>query len=112
MRTAEKNGRARCRIAAEIIRDPIMPKPSRTSVGRCTLCAAALVLVMLAPPAWAYLDPGTGSMIISAIVGLFATVGLALKTYWYKIKAFFRKDGNEQPAGEDQEIESGRSADH
>ncbi len=89
-----------------------MQHPQRTSVGWWTLCAAALVLVMLAPPAWAYLDPGTGSMIISAIVGLFATVGLALKTYWYKIKAFFRKDGDEPPTGDDQEIESGRSADH
>ena len=40
-----------------------------------------------APSAFAYLDPSTGSMILSAIVGLFATVGLAVKTYWYKIKS-------------------------
>ena len=39
-----------------------------------------------APVASAYLDPGTGSMILSAIVGLFATAALAIKTYWYKIK--------------------------
>lgn len=52
----------------------------------------ALALISVSSPAWAYLDPGTGSMIISAIVGLFATVGLAVKTYWYKIKAFFRRD--------------------
>jgi uncharacterized iron-regulated membrane protein len=25
-------------------------------------------------------------MILSAIVGLFATIGLAVKTYWYKLK--------------------------
>jgi len=67
---------------------------------------AALFLVMLAEPAWAYLDPGTGSMIISAIVGLFATVGLAVKTYWYKIKAFFRKDEAESPAGSEATIAS------
>jgi hypothetical protein len=68
-------------------------KYSQTNhVGRWTPVVVALSLGMLAQPAWAYLDPGTGSMIISAIVGLFATVGLALKTYWYKIKAFMRKD--------------------
>ena len=77
-----------------------------------TLAAAALFLVMLAQPAWAYLDPGTGSMIISAIVGLFATVGLALKTYWYKVKAFFRKDTAELPAGDDTPVDAEKPADH
>ena len=38
----------------------------------------------------AYLDPSTGSMIISAIVGVLATVILGVKTFWYKITAFFR----------------------
>jgi hypothetical protein len=47
-------------------------------------------LGMFAQPAFAYLDPSTGSMILSAIVGIFATVGLALKTYWYKFKSLFR----------------------
>jgi len=54
--------------------------------------AQLAVFAMLAgfsPAAFAYLDPSTGSMIVSAIVGLFATLGLALKTYWYKIKGFF-----------------------
>lgn len=51
--------------------------------------AASLALV--APEAWAYLDPSTGSMILSAIVGMFATAALAIKTYWYKLKALFRR---------------------
>lgn len=50
----------------------------------------AIALAGFAAPAFAYLDPSTGSMILSAIVGIFATVGLALKTYWYKLKSFFR----------------------
>jgi hypothetical protein len=52
--------------------------------------AAALALAGFAPPVFAYLDPSTGSMILSAIVGVFATVGLAVKTYWYKLKSLFR----------------------
>lgn len=38
----------------------------------------------------AYLDPGTGTMIISAIVGVLATIILGVKTFWYKITAFFK----------------------
>ncbi len=38
----------------------------------------------------AYLDPGTGTMIISAIVGVFATIILGIKTFWYKITSFFK----------------------
>ena len=46
-------------------------------------------LSCFSPVVFAYLDPSTGSMILSAIVGVLATVGLALKTYWYKLKSFF-----------------------
>lgn len=53
----------------------------------------AVSLAMLAPEAWAYLDPSTGSMILSAIVGMFATAALAIKTYWYKLKGLFRRQG-------------------
>jgi len=61
------------------------PKPAR-------LCFAVLIALLLMPlSALAYLDPTTGSMLISAIVGLFASLVLAIKTYWYRIKAFFRR---------------------
>ena len=52
----------------------------------------ALLLLLVSPAAFAYLDPSTGSMVVSAIVGIFASIALALKTYWYKIKTFFRTD--------------------
>ena len=55
-------------------------------------------LAGLAPEAWAYLDPSTGSMILSAIVGMFATAALAVKTYWYKLKALFRRRDDASPA--------------
>ncbi len=65
--------------------------------------AAALLTLLLcaSPSAFAYLDPSTGSMVVSAIVGIFASIALALKTYWYKVKAFFRRDSKgESSAGE------------
>ena len=36
--------------------------------------------------AYAYLDPGTGSIIIQAIIGALVGVGITLKLYWAKIK--------------------------
>ncbi len=69
-----------------------------------TILAAGLATLFLASPAWAYLDPSTGSMIISAIVGVFASVALAVRTYWYRIKALFRRDTkNTTPASEDRD---------
>ncbi|MCC7328776.1 MAG: hypothetical protein IT484_01315 [Gammaproteobacteria bacterium] len=62
-------------------------------------------LALVAPEAWAYLDPSTGSMILSAIVGVFATAALAVKTFWYKLKGLFRRQAPPpaqepgQPAG-------------
>lgn len=56
-----------------------------------SLLGITMVLVVLPLQAHAYLDPTTGSMLISAIVGLFASLVLAIKTYWYRIKSFFRR---------------------
>jgi len=85
-------------MAPGIPQDPAMNLSQQIRARRALAPALALILVLLSEPAWAYLDPGTGSMIISAIVGLFATVGLAVKTYWYKIKGFFRRDSANPPA--------------
>ena len=64
--------------------------------GRTALVGVAVLLLMLPPPAFAYLDPSTGSMVVSAIVGIFASIALAVKTYWYKIKGWFRRDKSKQ----------------
>jgi hypothetical protein len=66
--------------------------PVRVTMRRNSSIALLLTLAGFAQPALAYLDPSTGSMILSAIVGIVASVGLALKTYWYRIKGFFRKN--------------------
>ena len=50
----------------------------------------AVFLLFQPVAAFAYLDPTTGSMIISAIVGLLASLVLAIKTYWYRLKSFFK----------------------
>lgn len=44
--------------------------------------------------AHAYLDPATGSMIVSALVAVFATIVMAVKTYWHKLVGLFRGSGS------------------
>ena len=55
------------------------------------IVVAFVASATVSPAAVAYLDPSTGSMILSAIIGLLATIGLAVKTYWYRLKGLFRR---------------------
>ena len=64
-----------------------------------TILRLAIVLsfVFAVEPAFAYLDPGTGSMLLQVILGGVAAVGVALKLFWYKIRAALglKKKGTE-----------------
>lgn len=64
---------------------------------------ALILLVVVAAPAHAYIDPGSGSAIMSAIIGLFVAISLAVKTYWYKIKSLF---SSQKPANASEDEES------
>ena len=59
------------------------------TVRRILLLALA-ALLLATSPAHAYLDPGTGSMLLSAIIGVAAAVGLALKLFWYRLVGLLR----------------------
>lgn len=65
-----------------------------------------LALALFTEPAWAYLDPGTGSMLLQVILGGIAAVGVALKLGWHKIRAAlgFAKKSDEDE--DDQEAEA------
>jgi hypothetical protein len=52
---------------------------------------ALLILVTFPHQAAAYLDPGTGSMILQGIIAGIAVAGFTLKNYWYRIRAHFGK---------------------
>ena len=44
-------------------------------------------LMLMISDAVAYLDPGTGSMLLQVILGGIAAIGVALKLYWHKLRA-------------------------
>lgn len=43
--------------------------------------------LILSSPAYAYLDPGTGSMIIQMAIAGIVSALFTIKMYWYRIKA-------------------------
>ena len=60
--------------------------------ARQTFRVIVLLVAALAAasPAYAYLDPSTGSMIISAVIGIVAALALALKMFWYRSVGLLR----------------------
>ena len=51
------------------------------------------------PVAHAYLDPGTGSMMLQAVVGAIAGFALVGRLYWSKLKSFFSRGQDDDSAG-------------
>ena len=49
-------------------------------------------LEIFIPSAWAYIDPGSASIIIQMIIRALVGGGVALKVFWSKIKMAFQKD--------------------
>ena len=45
-----------------------------------------ICVLLLTPNVWAYLDPGTGSMLLQVILGGIAAIGVAVKIFWHRIK--------------------------
>jgi hypothetical protein len=76
---------------------------------RWILRVALVVMVGLAvpSPAHAYLDPGTGSMLVSALIGVAAAVALAVKVFWYRLIGLFRRPRRGPRPG----VEGGSAAD-
>lgn len=56
---------------------------------------ALVILLTTSTTASAYLDPGTGSMILQGLIAGIAVAGFTIKTYWYKLRSMF---GKEQPS--------------
>ena len=46
-------------------------------------------LLVFSLPAFAYVEPGTGSMLLQGLLAGAAGLVVVLKIYWYRIKGFF-----------------------
>jgi Na+-transporting methylmalonyl-CoA/oxaloacetate decarboxylase beta subunit len=66
------------------------------------------VYVGFTAPAHAYLDPGTGSLLLQGLIASVAAVAATGSIYWGKIRAYFSKkkdpdDGRSDEQGKDNE---------
>jgi hypothetical protein len=48
-------------------------------------------LIVCTQPAYAYLDPGTGSLILQGLIASLAAAAGVISLYWQKIKDVFSK---------------------
>ena len=57
-----------------------------------------VVLLLFERPVHAYLDPGSGSMLLQVLLGGFAAVGVVARLYWHRLTAAVRrKEGPQEP---------------
>ncbi len=56
-----------------------------------TVTISFLFFFAFTSQAQAYLDPGTGSIILQAILGFIAAAAATASFYWSKVKLFFAK---------------------
>ncbi|SET21582.1 hypothetical protein SAMN05660297_01700 [Natronincola peptidivorans] len=52
-----------------------------------------LFCLFLTQPAYAYLDAGTVTIVLQAVVGAIVGLLVAIKLYWHKLKNLFTKKG-------------------
>jgi hypothetical protein len=69
-----------------------------------------IILVLLTRPAYAYIDPGTGSMLLQGLIAAVAAAAVAIKLYWQKVKTFLFGRGKKagSPADEPPEEDDSR----
>jgi hypothetical protein len=68
-----------------------------------TIVIVFFVLLIGTEPAWAYLDPGTGSLILQSLIAGIAGALVVGRLYWAQLKNFLAKvfsRGRAQPAAD------------
>ena len=61
------------------------------SVSNLKFLCLIVGLISYTSPAYAYLDPGTGSILLTGLIAGLAAIISFLSIYWQKVKAFFGK---------------------
>ena len=61
------------------------------SVSNLKYLCLIVGLISYTSPAYAYLDPGTGSILLQGLIAGIAMTMAFLSIYWQKVKAFFVK---------------------
>jgi len=79
---------------------------SATGPRVAKLFCVALTLVLYSAPGYAYLDPGTGSIILQSVLAGFAVAIGVLRLYWHRFKAYISGLTGASPSAEN-DLEQG-----
>ena len=63
-------------------------------------------IISYASPVYAYLDPGTGSMLLQGLIAGIAVFASVLSIYWQKVKSFFVKQKTDTDTDTNIDIDS------
>ena len=74
--------------------------PRRDRRGHRLALALATPVLAFTPTAQAYIDPGTGSLLLQGLIAAIAGIAVTAGVYWERVKAFFRRD-RDAPKRED-----------
>lgn len=61
----------------------------KTQLKVIILLIALFLQIIFTNPAHAYIDPGTGSMIVQAVIAAVAAVSVSIGIFWRRIRPFF-----------------------
>jgi len=63
--------------------------------SRTRLLSCVALVLLLAKPAFAYIDPTAGSMMLQLVLGGLAGLAVAVRLTWRRIRALLRRDQRE-----------------
>lgn len=75
----------------------------RTIHSMIVVACVILVQVMAPARAHAYIDPGTGSMLVQAVIAALAAVGVGLGVFWRRVKNLFTHQGTEKERAQEKD---------
>ena len=67
----------------------------------CTAAASLIIAVCYSAPSHAYLDPGSGSLMLQVLLGGIAGLVVAGKLFWTRILTFLGFKKGDQPDPQD-----------
>ena len=70
--------------------------------GWAVVTTLGIALLTMTEAANAYLDPGTGSMLLQLLIGAVVAAMFTAKLYWYRLKAFLKRLAERRPADQTQ----------
>jgi hypothetical protein len=64
---------------------------------------STFILIAVCPTsAFAYLDPGTGSILLQGLIAGLAAIAVSGRLFWARIKGIFSKDSSKDSSVDDQ----------